>query len=100
MQALLKNLLGLVMRMPALARDVFVRLLGRTTRPHDWFGIFRSTLQMMVTVSSPYKIALTVTALLLVFVSDSSRSIRAISLLAISMVGLIGSLQMLLPPRG
>ena len=100
MRTSLEYLLGLVMLMPTLIRDAFVRLLGRSDRPHDLFGIFRSTFQMMTTVSSPYKIALTVTALILVFVADSSRSIRAITLLAISMVGLIGSLQMLLPPRG
>src|SRR5262245_3172068 len=100
MRAFTEYLFGLVMLMPALARDVFLRLLGRTNRPHDWLGIFRSTLQMMVSVSSPYKIALTVTALLLMFVGDSSRPARAITLWMISMAGLISGLQMLLPPRG
>ena len=100
MHAVLGYLLCLVALLPAFSLNVFFWLIGRTTRQHDFLGLFRSTLQMMVTVSSPYKIALTVFALLLAFASESPRSTRAVALLLISVVGVVGSLQMLYSGRG
>ena len=81
--------------LPAFSLDVFFWFLGKTTRQHDVLGLFRSTLQMLVTVSSPFKIALTMAVLLLAFASDSPRPTRGIGLLIVSLLGLACSLHLL-----
>ena len=51
--------LCLVVLMPALSQEVFLGFLGRVPRQHDLLAVFSTLLQLLATVTSPMKIALT-----------------------------------------
>jgi hypothetical protein len=51
--------LCLVVLTPALSLDVFLTLLGKTPRQHDFLAVFSTLLQLLATVTSPVKIGIT-----------------------------------------
>ena len=50
--------LCLVVLMPALSQEVFLGLLGKVPRQHDLLAVFSTLLQLLATVTSPMKIAI------------------------------------------
>ena len=92
MHALLGYFLCLVVLTPAFSVDVFFALIGATTRLHDLLAIVRAVSRMLQSVTSPFKIALTVAVLLAVFASDFPRTTRGFILLAASAAGIGGML--------
>src|SRR5215217_9787700 len=82
----------LAVLMPAFSTDVFFALLGATTRLHDLLAILRATSRMMITVSSPFKIGLTVLVLMAAFAADSGRTTRGVVLLGASILTLFSVL--------
>ena len=93
MHVLLGYSLCLVVLTPALSVDVFFALIGATSRLHDLLALFRAVSRMLQSVTSPFKIALTLVVLLGVFASDFARSTRGIILLAAATAGIAGMLQ-------
>ena len=59
MFSLLGYFLCLVALTPTLSLDVFFSLLNKAPRQHDLLAIFGTLLQLLATVTSPVKIALT-----------------------------------------
>jgi hypothetical protein len=92
MHALLGYLLCLVVLTPAFSVDVFFALIGATSRLHDLLAIVRAVSRMLQSVTSPFKIALTVAVLIGVFASDSPRTTRGFILLVASAAGAAGML--------
>ena len=92
MHALLGYFLCLVVLTPAFSVDVFFALIGATTRLHDLLAIVRAVSRMLQSVTSPFKIALTVAVLLAVFASDFPRTTRGFILLIASGAGIAGML--------
>jgi hypothetical protein len=92
MHALLGYLLCLVVLTPAFSVDVFFALIGATSRLHDLLAIVRAVSRMLQSVTSPFKIALTVAMLLAVFASDFPRTTRGLILLVTSAAGAAGIL--------
>ena len=78
---------------PALSVDVFFALIGATSRLHDLLALLRSVSRMLQSVTSPFKIALTLVVLLGVFASGFARSTRGLILLAVGIAGIAGTLQ-------
>jgi hypothetical protein len=85
--------LCLVVLTPALSVDVFFALIGATSRLHDLLALLRAVSRMLQSVTSPFKIALTLVVLLGVFASDFARSTRGVILLATGTAGIAGLLQ-------
>jgi hypothetical protein len=92
MHALLGYLLCLVVLTPAFSVDVFFALIGATSRLHDLLAIVRAVSRMLQSVTSPFKIALTVAVLIGVFASDFPRTTRGLILLVTSAAGAAGIL--------
>ena len=86
--------------MPAFSTDVFFALLGATSRLHDLLALFRAMSRMLMTVTSPYKIALTLLVLLGVFAMDSERGTRGVVLLGVSVFACGSILPLLLQGVG
>ena len=93
MHALLGYLICLLVLTPALSVDVFFALIGATNRLHDLLAMVRALSRMLQSVTSPFKIALTVAVLIGVFASDFSRTTRGSLLLVAGATGLVGMLQ-------
>jgi hypothetical protein len=93
MHALLGYLLCLVVLTPAFSVDVFFALIGATSRLHDLLAIVRAVSRMLQSVTSPFKIALTVAVLIGVFAADSPRTTRGFILLVASAAGIAGMWQ-------
>ena len=75
--------------MTACSTDVFFALLGATSRLHDLLAVFRATSRMLLTVTSPFKIGLTVLVLMAVFAAESGRVTRGIVLSGITLFGVM-----------
>ncbi|MGH7957837.1 MAG: hypothetical protein ACREH8_12640 [Opitutaceae bacterium] len=58
MPPVLGYFLCLAVLTPALSLDVFLGLLGKTPRQHDVLAIFATLLQLLATVTSPVKVAI------------------------------------------
>ena len=67
MLPLLGYFLGLLVLAPTLSLDVFFGLLGKAPRPHDLLSFYATLLQLLATVTSPVKIALTLAVLCFAF---------------------------------
>jgi hypothetical protein len=93
MHALLGYLICLLVLTPALSVDVFFALIGATNRLHDLLAMVRALSRMLQSVTSPFKIALTLAVLIGVFASDFSRTTRGSLLLVAGATGLVGMLQ-------
>ena len=93
MHALLGYFLCLVVLTPAFSVDVFFALIGATSRLHDLLGMVRAISRMLQSVTSPFKIALTVAVLIAVFASDFPRTTRGFILLVAGIAGIAGLLQ-------
>ena len=64
MPHVLSYFLCLVVLTPALSLDVFLGLLNKTPRQHDVLAMLSTLLQLLATVTSPVKVALTLALLL------------------------------------
>jgi hypothetical protein len=73
MTAVLGYFLCLAALMPALSLDVFLGLLRKTPRQHDVLALMRTIIQLLATVTSPFKIALTLAVLLCAYAIESGR---------------------------
>ena len=93
MHALLGYFLCLVVLTPAFSVDVFFALVGATSRLHDLLGMVRAVSRMLQSVTSPFKIALTLAVLIAVFASDFPRTTRGFILLVTGIAGMAGMLQ-------
>lgn len=93
MPVLLGYFLCLVVVTPALSVDVFFALIGTTSRQHDLLAMVRSLSRMLLSVTSPFKIALTLLVLVGAFASDFARSTRGTGLLLASALGVASLLQ-------
>src|SRR5688572_32075273 len=93
MHALLGYLICLLVLTPALSVDVFFALIGATNRLHDLLAMVRALSRMLQSVTSPFKIALTLAVLIGVFASDFSRTTRGFILLVASASGAAGVMQ-------
>ncbi len=93
MHALLGYLICLLVLTPALSVDVFFALIGATSRLHDLLAMVRALSRMLQSVTSPFKIALTLAVLIGVFASEFSRTTRGSLLLVAGATGLVGMLQ-------
>ena len=69
----------LAMLTPALSLDVFFGLLGKTSRQHDILALIRTIVQLLSTVTSPFRIALTVAVLVCAHTVESDRPKRVIA---------------------
>jgi hypothetical protein len=67
MLPLLSYFLCLAVLTPALSLDVFFSLFSKAPRQHDLLSIFAMLLQLLATVTSPVKIALTLAVFCLAF---------------------------------
>ncbi len=93
MHALFGYLICLLVLTPALSVDVFFALIGATNRLHDLLAMVRALSRMLQSVTSPFKIALTLAVLIGVFASDFSRTTRGFILLVASASGAAGVMQ-------
>ena len=59
MHAVLGYILCLVALTPALSLDVFLGFLNKTPRQHDVLTVLSTLLQLLATVTSPVKVAIT-----------------------------------------
>lgn len=95
MHVLLGYFLCLVVLTPALSIDVCFALIGATSRQHDLLAMVRTLSRMLLSVTSPFKIALTLLVLAGVFASGFARSTRGFGLLVASGLGAASLLQTL-----
>lgn len=94
MSPLLGYVLGLAILMPALSIEVFVGIVGKTTRLPEVFAIFRTILQMLVSVTSPVKIALATAVLLFAYAAESCWAKRVVGMLIFGLAGFLSVTQM------
>jgi len=73
---LLSYFLCLMVLTPTLSLDVFFSLLGRAPRQHDLLAVFGTLLQLLATVTSPVKIAFSLSMLLFAFAAR--RAVKAL----------------------
>lgn len=95
MHILLGYFLCLVVVTPALSVDVFFALIGATSRQHDLLAMIRTLSRMLLSVTSPFKIALMLLVLAGMFASDLARSTRGAALLLAGGLGAASLLQSL-----
>jgi hypothetical protein len=99
MSPLLGYFLCLAVLMPALSLEVFFRLVGRTTRLPEVFAFFRTILQLLVSVTSPVKIALATAVLLFAYAFESCWAKRVIAMMVFGLAGFFSLLQILAVSR-
>lgn len=100
MNAVLGYFLCLAILMPALSLDVFFGLLSKTNRQHEVLALIRSIVQMFVTVTSPFKIALTLAVLLCAYAFESDGLKRGSMCIFVSIAAFAGLLHIAALSRG
>jgi hypothetical protein len=88
MNALLGYFLCLAALLPALSLDVFFGVLGKTSRQHDVLVVIRTVVQLLATVTSPFRITLTLAVMLCAFIAESEGSRRGVGFFVLGVAGL------------
>ena len=88
MNALLGYFLCLAALLPALSLDVFFGVIGKTSRQHDVLVVIRTAVQLLATVTSPFRITLTLAVMLCAYLVESEGSRRGIGFLVLGVAGL------------
>ncbi len=88
MTAVLGYFVCLAILLPALSLDVFFGLLSKTNRQHEVLALIRSVVQILVTVTSPLRLGLTLAVLLCAYALESDWPKRGGALFVVCVVAL------------